>query len=131
LIEFARRDLSQDIQIDGDQNGEDKDDDELAERFQSNPLAYVWRWFNDLTDWRQQSVSVGPLSHLEIECWARLYRLDPPIRPFEVDLLRRLDRICRHFYTSKNDEPQETDRGIGEQIRAIADDPNKEGYPDG
>lgn len=44
-------------------------------------------------------MGVGPLSHQEIDSWARLFRVD--ISPFEVDVLRRLDRTFREHYAKK------------------------------
>ncbi len=71
-------------------------------------VAYLWDWFCNLTDWRQVGgMIVGPLSHLEMECWSRLMGLNPPIRPHEVDILRQLDRQCRNYYFERsNPEPK-------------------------
>lgn len=87
----------------------EQNDDEAAPPEQ---LGYLWQWFCDLSDWRDSSMGVGSLSHQEIESWARLYQVD--ISPFEVDVLRKIDREYR---LSRSEEPV-TETPIGEQIRA-------------
>lgn len=96
--------------------GENDDDTAPPEQ-----IGYLWRWFSDLTDWRECSMGVGPLSHQEIESWARLMRVD--ISPFEVDVVRRLDREFRAWQSEK-ENPEPTP--IGEQLRALAKN-NKQG----
>jgi hypothetical protein len=65
-------------------------------------IGYLSAWFDDLSDWRTPGyAAIGPLSHLEIECWARLYRID--ISPFEIDVLRKLDRELRAYYAERAD----------------------------
>jgi hypothetical protein len=71
--------------------------------FPPEDIGYLWRWFEDLSDWRDSAFGVGPLSHQEIESWGRLMRIDPPIGPFEAEVLRKLDRECRSFHAEKND----------------------------
>lgn len=56
-------------------------------------LDYLWGWFCQLSDWRVVGFSLGAISHLEIEAWARLMRIE--LFPSEVDALRRLDRAYR------------------------------------
>jgi hypothetical protein len=75
---------------------------EHAATFPSEDIGYLWHWFEDLSDWRDSAFGVGPLSHQEIESWVRLMCLDPPLSPFEVDALRKLDRECRSFHAEKN-----------------------------
>jgi len=51
-------------------------------------------------------MGVGPLSHQEIDAWARLFCID--ISPFEVDVLRRLDRTFREHQANKT-KPADAD----------------------
>lgn len=86
-------------------------------------IGYLSAWFDDLSDWRTLGyMALGPLSHLEIECWARLYRIDPPISPFEVDVLRQLDRELRAYCAERSDPQKQgsiADAG-GEQAALAA-----------
>ena len=102
LVEWARAEF----------RGENADDSEPPEQ-----IGYLWYWFNDLTDWRDNAFGVGALSHQEIEAWARLFRIE--ISPFEVDALRRLDREFRSFQHEKNNPAPVP---IGEQMRELAVD---------
>lgn len=75
-------------------------------------IGYLWHWFVDLSDWRVVGEAVNALSHQEIEAWARLFRVD--ISPFEVDVLRKLDRVYRlHAQGDLAEEP----KPIGQRIR--------------
>lgn len=112
-IEFRREDKTGELARDRDAR--------LAEhdaRWPPEDIAYLWDWFGDLTDWRDSSMGVGPLSHLEIECWSRLMQVNPPISPFEVDVLRKLDRECRSYYAEKHN-PQKP--SIIESMRELAE----------
>jgi len=64
-------------------------------------FVYLWHWFNELTDWREQGFGVGPVSHQEIIAWATLNRFKP--QPCEVSVLRALDRVFRKYHNDKND----------------------------
>lgn len=81
---------------------------------QEPDLIYIWNWFTSLNDWREQGWGIGPLSHQEIESWARLMRLE--IFPSEVDAMRRLDRAMREF-NYKKDHPDPAP--ISEQLQAV------------
>lgn len=53
--------------------------------------GYLWEWFWDLSAGRRGSPgSADPLTWAEMDAWARLRRLRPA--PFEIDILRALDR---------------------------------------
>lgn len=54
-------------------------------------VAYVWRWFTELDSARQIGMGINPLSHTEIEAWARLNRIN--LTPFEVRCIRALDVV--------------------------------------
>jgi len=86
----------------------EEDKEELPEQ-----IGYLWHWFNDLTDWRVVGDSINALSHQEIEAWARLFQID--ISPFEVDVLRKIDRIFRLHIRDELEE--EEPKPIGIQIR--------------
>lgn len=77
-------------------------------------LEYIWAWFQRLTDWRQVGFDIGALSHLEIEAWARLMRIE--IFPSEVEGLRQLDRTTRNYYAKKR-EPEKV--SISDQLRGM------------
>lgn len=95
------------------------DNDPDQESWPPELVGYLWDWFNDLTDWRSGTgFGVGPLSHLEIECWARLMGVNPKISPFEVDTLRKLDRECRIFWAEKDAPPKQS---IGESLKAYSE----------
>ena len=91
------------------------DGDPEQDNWPPEQIGYLWHWFNDLTDWRVVSMGIEALSHQEIESWARLFRID--ISPFEVDVLRRLDREFR-AYRNEMDAPEQA-TNFGEQLRAI------------
>lgn len=96
VVEYAKRQFRAQAQVEivpppvGEDNSQDKP-----------VLVYLWQWFNDLTDWRDLSFGVGALSHQEIESWARLFRVD--ISPFEVDVIRRIDREFRAWQAELSD----------------------------
>jgi hypothetical protein len=53
-------------------------------------LAYVMRWFWELSRWRGHTgFGPAPISPHDIEAWARLTGIAPTM--FELDVLRRLD----------------------------------------
>lgn len=51
---------------------------------------HVWEYFQTI-DIKRQSHGYGynPITHLELEAWARLYRID--LKPWEVDALSSMD----------------------------------------
>jgi hypothetical protein len=53
--------------------------------------ARVWRVFLALNRTRSVGMSANPISYVEIEAWSRLYR--EPVRPFELDIIARLDAV--------------------------------------
>jgi hypothetical protein len=55
-------------------------------------LAYIVGWFGELSETRiSTGFGIGPISYGEIRAWARLNGIRPT--PFELALLRRIDRI--------------------------------------
>jgi hypothetical protein len=50
----------------------------------------LWGIFIDLNASRASGMGPSPISYVEIEAWSRLRR--EPVRPFEVTMLRALDR---------------------------------------
>jgi hypothetical protein len=97
-----------------EEGGQPEDEPEEPE------LAYLWRWFCSLNDWREQGWGMGPLSHVEMDAWARLMRID--ILPIEVEALRRLDRVAREHHQQK-DQPQQVP--ISEQLKALSETSKK------
>jgi hypothetical protein len=79
-----------------------------------SPLfAYLWDWFNDLSDWREMgSMAIGPLSHREIEAWSRLLCVN--ISPSEVDVLRQIDREYRSALYEKQNPKKAQFSGLHE-----------------
>jgi hypothetical protein len=124
LVEGARTEFRKDeVQFNERGNAEKAADRELrlAEHEATWPpeqIGYLWDWFSALTDWRQQTMGVGPLSHLEMEAWARLMRIE--ISPFEVEVLRMLDRECRQYYAEKSKD-EDKPRSVGESLQRIAE----------
>jgi hypothetical protein len=67
-------------------------------------IGYLFNWFSDLSDWRSNAFSVGPIPHQEIESWARLIGIS--ISPFELTVLKRLDReYCLYQDEKANPKP--------------------------
>ncbi|WP_404404876.1 hypothetical protein [Pelagibacterium halotolerans] len=62
------------------------------------PGLLAWRWFLDLCRTRTHNgTGPNPISHAEIEAYARLYRW--PLKPHHVDQILALDRIwIEHAY---------------------------------
>lgn len=60
------------------------------------PLSHVWEWFVGELSGRRSSggFGVNPITHAEIEAWARLTNRTPT--PREVRLLLRLDDAMVH-----------------------------------
>lgn len=55
-------------------------------------LGYVWRWFVELDEARAVSaMGAAPITFESIQAWAQLTGRAP--LPFEVRLLRRIDRL--------------------------------------
>ena len=125
LIEGARLELRRDeVVFDHRGNAEKELDRErrLAEHDAAWPpelVGYLWHWFEELSDWRDSGFGVGPVSHLEMECWGRMIGLDPPMSPYEFSVLRTLDRECRAWCAEKS-EPKKP-QSVGESIRAVAE----------
>lgn len=126
LIEGARVEYRKDkvLFINGNAEKEVDRAIRLAEHEANWPpeeLAYLSAWFDSLSGWRNSSFGVGPLSHLEIECWARLMRIEPMISPFEVDVLRRLDAEFRVALAEEDDE-NSSPTPIADSFNALAAD---------
>lgn len=49
----------------------------------------LWRWFLALSETRSVGFGPSPISHAEIEAYARLNRL--PLQPWHVEVLRAMD----------------------------------------
>lgn len=55
-------------------------------------FAHIWDWFYELASRRTTGMSgFNPISHMEVEAWARLRRID--VAPWEVRLLLQLDAV--------------------------------------
>lgn len=109
-VEFAR----------SDEELLDFDQQRLVEWFMLEPprLLHVWGWFESLSDWREGGFGVGPISHCEIEAWARLMRVT--LYPAEVELLRQIDREYRTYrYYKDNPDKVREKASLADQFRAI------------
>lgn len=67
-------------------------------------VEYIWEWFLELDSIRNNSFSIGPITHQEIESWDRLNKLD--IQPFEVRALRAVDKA---YLIHNNSQKKEKD----------------------
>lgn len=55
-------------------------------------LGYIWTWFCALSEARGSGgFGASPITYPQIEAWARLMRTE--VTPWEVGILRRLDRV--------------------------------------
>lgn len=72
------------------------------------PLAgqRIWKMFLDLHNAR--AVGFGPcaIAHGEIEAWSRLHR--EPVRSFEIEIIRALDRAFLEHANSRAETGHET-----------------------
>jgi hypothetical protein len=96
------------------------EEQEVAQWFAERPpaLLYIYGWFQDLCDWREQGFGVGPLPHREIKAWADLMQLD--ISPSEVAALRGIDREYRLYrYYKDNPEKSRERASLTEQFAQI------------
>jgi hypothetical protein len=57
----------------------------------SPALLYLWRWYDELSG---QRGGLEPLSHQELDAWARITQRQPS--GWEVSVLRRMDRHERN-----------------------------------
>lgn len=63
-------------------------------------LAHVWGWFLELSAARRTGFSgVAAIGWADIDAWARLTGSRP--RPWEVQLIRRLDDVFRQVTSEK------------------------------
>lgn len=61
----------------------------------------VWGWFNDLCRTRTSNgYSPNPITHAEIEAYARLYRW--PLEPRHVDMILAMDRVWMEHARQNN-----------------------------
>jgi hypothetical protein len=63
-------------------------------------VEYVWSWFRELDATRQNSMSIGPITNVEIDHWARLMNID--LLPFEVQAIREIDIAYINNHNSKD-----------------------------
>lgn len=68
----------------------------------SPALEHLWKWFNELKETRDGGFGPNPISHREIKAWAHNTCSDP--NPWEVNMLRKIDREWMKFVTAKKDE---------------------------
>ena len=63
--------------------------DELAIGDLPECAMHLWDWFLELSDTRQNGMSINPISHTEIISWSRLMRIR--LEPWEVRALKIID----------------------------------------
>lgn len=54
-------------------------------------LAYLLAWYTDIRGQQARGMYVEPLSHQEIRAWRENF--DVALKPWEVDVLVRLDKV--------------------------------------
>lgn len=68
-------------------------------------MLYLWDWFRRLSRRRGSSGNgANPISHRDIEAFARLYRI--PIHPWEVEALERIDDVVLKVWNEKTAKPE-------------------------
>jgi hypothetical protein len=69
----------------------------------------VWGIFHELNATRGAGMGANPISFAEIEAWSRLRR--EPVRPFELDMIRALDRAYLECAAASREEANEEPLG--------------------
>lgn len=64
----------------------------------------VWGIFLELNATRAVGMAANPIAFAEIEAWSRMRR--EPVRPFELTMLRALDRAYLEAARAKQDKPE-------------------------
>lgn len=78
---------------------------ELREFELPNELAYLWRWFHELSAVRgSNGWGPNPISYREIEAWIGL--MGPIVTPIEVRLIMLLDNLFLASWAEANEERQ-------------------------
>lgn len=67
----------------------------------SPTVMYLWTYFLQLNNARQNGMSVNPLSYSEIDSWQRLTATE--ISPFELSIIKALDNVFISHINSKDD----------------------------
>lgn len=82
----------------------------------------AWSWFSDLCRTRTWHMAgPNPISHAEIEAYARLYRW--PLEPRHIELIMALDRIwLDHVQMQRDGATSKMPRSSGQAITATAFD---------
>lgn len=63
-------------------------------------LEYVWSWFGELDATRQNGMSIGPITNVEIDRWAHLMKIE--LLPIEVRAIREIDIAYINNHHSKD-----------------------------
>lgn len=63
-------------------------------------LEYIWEWYKDLSEDRDAGFGISRIKYRDIQAWAELSGSNPT--PWEVGLLRRLDREYLMYLAEKN-----------------------------
>lgn len=72
-------------------------------------FEHIWEWFWELSNARSYDGMSGlpnPISFTEIKNWAELKGI--VIRDYEVDLIRKLDKIFINFFVKRRLQTKET-----------------------
>lgn len=68
----------------------------------SHIIMYLWEWFLDLNSTRQSGMGMNAISYSEICAWCELTGNRPS--PYEIRVIKLLDRVYLEHYNSKQDK---------------------------
>jgi hypothetical protein len=67
---------------------------------------YLWEWFLDLNSTRQSGMGMNAISYSEIKSWCELVGVS--LSPYEIRVIKLLDRVYLEHYNSKQDKETST-----------------------
>lgn len=68
----------------------------------SHIIMYLWEWFLDLNSTRQSGMGINAISYSEIKAWCELVGIS--LSPYEIRVIKLLDRVYLEHYNSKQDK---------------------------
>jgi len=71
-------------------------------------LSHVWYWFLDLHNTRSSGFGASPITYCEIQAYFSLLELQ--VEPWEVDLIKRFDRIALEVTAEQQEKTEKKNK---------------------